>query len=51
VIDPAAAQACSQMATIEAENQTLRQLVDRVAEKAGVTATWRQDEIVITPAE
>lgn len=51
LIDPAAAKACSQMVTIEADNQTLRQLIDRVAEEAGVSANWRQDDIVIRPAK
>jgi hypothetical protein len=51
VIDPAAAEACGKMVTIEAENQTLRQLIERVANLAGVAASWQQDDIVITPAK
>ncbi|MGB7329007.1 MAG: hypothetical protein WBD31_29270 [Rubripirellula sp.] len=45
VIDADAAAKCEQIITIEAVDQTLRALIDMVAEMAGVTATWDDKQI------
>ncbi len=51
VIDPAAKEACDRIVTIEADQQTLRQLIDRVAQEASVSAQWKAGAIVITATE
>ncbi len=47
-IDPAAIEACEKVITLEATDQTLRQLVDQVATRGGVTATWTETAIIVT---
>ncbi len=49
VIRPEAQAACETIITIEAKNATLAELVQKVAGKAGVVATWNDDEIVVSP--
>lgn len=50
-IEAAAVQTCTTIVSLEAADLTLRQLVDRVAIEAGVTATWSTDTIVISVPE
>jgi hypothetical protein len=49
-IDPAASEACRRVMTIEADQQTLRELIDKVAAEVGVEVVWRDDVIIVTAA-
>ncbi len=46
-IHPSAAEACKKMVTLEAKKNTLRELIDKVAQQAGVVVSWERDRIVI----
>ncbi|MDG2220295.1 MAG: hypothetical protein P8L85_02885 [Rubripirellula sp.] len=48
VIDPAAENACQQQVTVEGQDITLKTLVSRIAQQAGVQVTWQNDSILIT---
>jgi hypothetical protein len=48
VIDPAAANACQQQVTVEGQDITLKTLISRIAQQAGVQVTWQNDSILIT---
>ncbi|TWU51612.1 hypothetical protein [Rubripirellula reticaptiva] len=46
VIQADAASTCERIITIEAVDQTLKELIDTIANMAGVTATWEAKQIV-----
>ncbi|MCG8653522.1 MAG: hypothetical protein MI861_27035 [Pirellulales bacterium] len=48
VILPEAMEACRQRITVKADNNTLKELIEKVAGAAGVTATWKEDHIEIS---
>lgn len=48
VIDDSAKQACEQMVSINAKDQTLRQLIELVAEQAAVTTTWSENTVSVS---
>ena len=50
IIEPAAAEACKTIISIEGSDVTIRQLIDMAAEQAGVLATWKNDSIEVTLA-
>lgn len=50
-IEPDASELCKTIVTVEGADVTLRQLVDLVADQAGVVAQWRDDSIVISTKE
>lgn len=47
IIAPQAAEAASKLVSLEATNKTLAQLIDMVAEKSGLKATWADDTLTI----
>jgi len=47
-IDVNARQACETIVTVEGKDATLRELIDLIAEQAGVKATWRDGVISIS---
>ncbi|MAI35601.1 MAG: hypothetical protein CMM07_28525 [Rhodopirellula sp.] len=48
-IAPDARKACERTVTVEGKDATLRELIELVANQAGVKATWRDDVIFISP--
>lgn len=49
-ISPEAVTACNRVILIEAEDRTLRDLIEQVAEEAGVKVSWEGDRILVSPA-
>lgn len=47
-IDPAAQAACLQLVMLQAEDKTLRQLVELIAQQVGVRATWGDHRLQIS---
>ena len=48
VIDETAQTACRSIITLSAKDKTLRELIELVAEQADLTATWRDNQVVIS---
>ena len=48
VIEPSANQACQTQISLEANDETLKSLVNRVAQQAGVIVQWHDEKIVVT---
>ncbi len=48
IIEPDAIQACQQQISLEANDETLKSLINRVAQKAGVIVQWHDQKIVVT---
>ncbi len=51
VIDDEAREACKREVVIEGKDATLKQLIDMVAQQAGLVAQWQNDKILISLAE
>jgi hypothetical protein len=47
-VDPAAQAACLQLVMLQAEDKTLRQLVELIAQQVGVRATWGDNRLQIS---
>jgi len=50
IIEPDAVEACQRRIELEAKDETLRSLIDRVARQVGVVVHWHSDKIVVTVA-
>lgn len=48
-IAPGAREACEQTVTVEGKDATLRELIELVAKQAGVTVTWGDGVILVSP--
>ena len=48
IIEPDAIEACRKQIDLEAENETLKSLINRVAREAGVLVKWHDKKIVVT---